>query len=467
MRNIVLIVVDTLRADHLGCYGYDRPTSPFLDSLADNSLVMDACYSASNYTAPAFTSLFTATYPSRHGVFDFTSQAKRSLIKCCLDANNARAEGVVSFRFFPTVLARIWGNVEVVTDTRSFDYSKDLPKAVSDGAIEWLESNGKDGAFCLFLHYDGPHIPYRLPDGYAEMFDSVDAGAVEPDIRDAFFPQHLKRLKGQAAQGEPIKNLSKIIKSINVRGRSIDEKTRNWLIDKYDASIRYTDDMIARVFEALQSLGLMEDTVFCVLSDHGEEFWDHGHFGHADVHMYDEIIRTAGIIHDPQQPEGWRTSHPVSHIQVIPTLLGLAGASHLPESLAALDIDASLERVESSGLPEPVFCIGNFKSAVRLDNLKLIRSLPNRRDSLPKRARRALRLFLTGEWRDELYDVAADPGEKVNLSRERGRSRPLAELLEQHFASEMETAPARETTPDLDEAEREKIEKELRDLGYM
>ena len=77
MRNIILIVIDTLRADHLGLYGYPRPTSPFLDRLAESSLVLEACYSASNFTAPAFTSLFTATYPTQHGIFDFCSGLSR------------------------------------------------------------------------------------------------------------------------------------------------------------------------------------------------------------------------------------------------------------------------------------------------------------------------------------------------------------------------------------------------------
>jgi arylsulfatase A-like enzyme len=467
MRNIVLIVVDTLRADHLGCYGYQRPTSPFLDSLAGKSLVLDSCYSASNYTAPAFTSLFTATYPNQHGVFDFCSQAGSSPIKSCLDANRARAEGIVTFRFFQNLLARIWGKIEAVTDTRSFDYGKDLPRAVSDGAIEWLERHVNNGPFFLFLHYDGPHIPYRLPDDYASAFDTVDPASVDPGILNAFFPQHLERIEDRSSDSEPIKRLTKIIKSINTRGRRVDENTRHWLIDKYDASIRYTDDMISRVYQALHGLGIMDDTVICVLSDHGEEFWDHGHFGHADVHLYDEIIRTVGIVHDPAQPDSWRLDLPVSHIQIVPSLLSLAGATQFSEPLAALDLGETLPRIEDGGRPEPVFCMGNFKSAVRWENLKWIHPLPNPRDSLPKRAKRMLRMLLTGEWKDELYDLAADPGETRNLAGQRRRSRPLAEALERQLSEHSAPLSAGEPVAELDDAEREKIEKELRDLGYM
>ncbi len=221
MRNIVLIVVDTLRADHLGCYGYERPTSPFLDSLANKSLVLDSLYSASNFTAPAFTSLFTASYPSRHGIFDFYAQAKSSPVKKCLDANETLLEAIVSFRFFPNLLARIWGKVENVADTRSFDYSKELPQAVSDGAIEWFQNHGEINPFCLFLHYDGPHIPYRLPDDYADIFDTADAGKVDPAFVNAFFPQHIERMGRGADDNESVRQLKNIIKSIDSMKDSI------------------------------------------------------------------------------------------------------------------------------------------------------------------------------------------------------------------------------------------------------
>lgn len=467
MRNIVLIVVDTLRADHLGCYGYGRPTSPFLDELAAKSLVLDTCYSASNFTAPAFTSLFTATYPSEHGILDFTSQADASAVKHCLDANQVSAGALVSFRFFRTMLARIWGDVEVVTDTRSFDYSKNLPRAISDGAIEWLEKNGKREPFCLFLHYDGPHIPYRLPDDYVDLFDTVDPGSVDADIMNAFFPQHLERMAEDVDGHPPIRRLRKIIKDINNRGRIVGDSTKRWIVDKYDATVKYTDDMIARVYEALESLGLSDNTIVCVLSDHGEEFWDHGHFGHAGVHMYDEVIRTVGMVHDPAKPEGWRTGVPVSHVQILPSLLRLAGATRIPERLAKLDVGAYLNKIEEVGRPEPLYCVGTFKSVVRLGDMKWIHTLPNPRYPLRKRLRLMIRMLLLGRLKDELYDLSVDPAEKENLSRERDRIRPMADLLAQHFKEAQSQDLVDDAGGELDDAEKEEIEKELRDLGYL
>ncbi|NIO27862.1 MAG: sulfatase-like hydrolase/transferase [Candidatus Latescibacteria bacterium] len=468
MRNIILIVVDTLRADHLGCYGYQRPTSPFLDSLAKKSLVLDACYSTSNFTAPAFTSLFTATYLSRPDIVNFYSQAHVSPVKTVLDANSVCAEGVVSFRFFKNLLARIWGELEAVTETRSFNYSKDLPRAISDGAIEWLEKNGKKKPFCLFLHYDGPHIPYRLPDEYAGLFDTVDANDVDPGIRDSFFPQHLERWDGSGSgQKSPIPHLKKLINDINTRRRRVDEKSRNWIVDKYDASIKYTDDMISRVYEALQRLGMLDDTIVAILSDHGEEFWDHGFFGHGDANVYDEVIRTVGIIHDPSEPLAKRTDLPISHVQILPSLLCLAGAAEIPEQIAALDLQTAVARRAAGGPPEPVFSIGTFKSVVRLDNLKWIHTRLGRHHSLLKRLKSRLRLLWIGKLKDELYDLATDPGERVNLAKQRQRIRPLAALLEQHLEESDKAKLLSKPLPEQDAEEREKIEKELRNLGYM
>ena len=270
-----------------------------------------------------------------------------------------------------------------------------------------------------------------------------------------------------ADDNESVRQLKIIIKNINTGRQTVDKNTRQWLIDKYDASIRYTDDMIARVYESLRSLGLLENTIVCVLSDHGEELWDHGHFGHAGLHMYDETIRTVGIIHDPAEPEGSRSGLPLSHVQILPSLLDLAGASRISGQLAELSLGKAFARQEDGKTPEPVFCSGAFKSVVRLDNLKLIRTLPNPRDSRVKRLKSLVRMFLAGELKDELYDLAADPHEKNNLAGDRQLKRPLSQSLDRHFADNTAVSTPVETGSDLSEEEREKIEKELKDLGYM
>ncbi|UCF05111.1 MAG: sulfatase-like hydrolase/transferase [bacterium] len=467
MRSIVFIVVDTLRADHLGCYGYHRSTSPFLDTLAEQSSVLDACYSTSNFTAPAFTSLFTSTYPYYHGNFFFNKQIANSPIKECLDAHRFDTHAIVTFGFFKNLLSRIWGGLEVVTETRSFDFSKELTGAVSDGAIEWLERWDGDRPFCLFLHYRGGHAPYRLPAEYETLFDSTDPDDIDQEIVEVFFPQHIERPKPKKKGERTFPRKHQLVNAMNTGRRKVNKATRQWIIDKYDASIKCTDDNVARVFESLKSHDRYRDTIFAVFSDHGEELWDHGQFGHADVHLYEEVIRTVGIIHDPLRTEAVRKAEPISHIQVMPSLMRLAGVRALPKQLVSFDFTTDMERKSSIDQPNLVFCIGPHKAAVRQGNLKLIEASPCHYLSKVKRLRSVLRILWMGELRRELYDLGIDPREKDNLANQSTQLRPLSSLLKQHIRVTKRRSDILDSGFKLSAAEQEKLEEELRSLGYL
>jgi arylsulfatase A-like enzyme len=453
LKNVLLIVVDTLRPDHLGCYGYERPLSPRLDGLAAAGLTMDAMWSASNFTAPAFTSLFTGRYPHEHGVFEFTRKATASVIHAALDQAGVRTGGVVAFRFFENLLADIWGDIEAVTDTRSFDYAKDLPRAVTDGAVDWLRTHGSGGPFCLFVHYDGPHMPYRLPDEYAGLYDTVPMAEADPELVAALFPQDQERLP-PGTWGRT-SSLFKLLDDIDWGRRRLSPATLAWIVDKYDASIRYNDEAIGGLLDGLADLGLADDTVVCVLSDHGEAFLEHGSIAHGGVHLYEEVIRTVGMVRDPGRPEetGKRLARPTSHVDVLPALLLRAGV--LPE-------DGSTDPWSVRAPERPVYCEGKAKTAVRLGDLKYVRALPN--PALPggQRLRARLKMLLRREPGHELYDLARDPGEGVNLAGDRERRRPLARLLTEHM-KRVEALPAGLVDAD----ERKRIEEEMKRLGYM
>ncbi|MBE0566663.1 MAG: sulfatase [Krumholzibacteria bacterium] len=455
MRNIVLIVVDTLRPDRLGCGGYRRPTSPHLDRLAAEGAVFDAMWSASNYTAPAFTSLFTGLHPHEHGIFDFTAQAGGSAVFDAVRAAGLATGGVVTFRFFRNLLRHAWGELEAVTDGRSFDYAKDLPLAVTDGALEWLDRRDPARPFGLFLHYDGPHMPYRLPPQYAALFDTPEAAGVAPDLVATLFPQQLERL-----EQKPGPTIFRLIEAVEWGRRRLTPADLAWLRDKYDACVRYNDEAIGRFLAGLTARGLADETVVCVLSDHGEAFCEHGSFSHGGIDLHEEIVRTVGIVRDPGRPAvaGRRFARPVSHVDVWPTLLRLAGVPWPTAGFSDL-LDGAPD-----GDGPPVFCQGKAKAAVRRGNLKAIVARPNPGLARTARLRTFAKLALRRRLGTQLYDLAADPGETRNLAHDRALAAPLRRLLREHLAT---VRPAVAAGAGPDEAERRRIEQEMRDLGYL
>ncbi|MBK7046974.1 MAG: sulfatase [bacterium] len=457
MQNILLIAVDTLRPDHLGCYGYPRATSPHLDRLAAESARFTQCWSASNFTAPAFTSLFTGLYPNHHRVFDFGAKVRLSPVHEALNRNNVRMGGVVTFRFFRNLLEDIWGELEVVTEGRSFDYAKELPRAVSDGAVEWLQAHDPSRPFALFLHYDGPHQPIRLPDQWADHFGDIPASAVDPKIVSTFYPQDHERFDNE--ESAIVGGVFKTMESIDMGLRRLSPVARQWLIDRYDDAVRYNDAEIGRVLAALDETGLSENTLVAVISDHGEELMDHGHISHGGMHLYESTIRTVAMVRRPGDRTGVVCDEPISHVQLLPWLLREAGADDLPAAWRDLDLLAHRGQ-------QPLYCVGEFKCAVRRGNLKYIRRRVLPEHSPRKRMRLLAKMLLMREWGDELFDLGADPQERHNLVRTSVHRRELSSLLDAHLASESRDLGFQGVN-DLSDTDRQRIEDEMRRLGYM
>jgi len=455
VKNILLIVIDTLRPDHLGCYGYGRPTSPNLDRLAAGGTRLDALWSVSNFTAPAFTSLFTGLHPHHHGVFDFTSQAASSPLAGVIEGNQMETAGVVTFRFFQNLLRNIWGPIEAVTDTRGFDFSKNLPLDVTASALEWLGARQQgESPFCLFLHYDGPHTPFRMPDEHADVFDSQAARGADPAVTDLLFPR-AERLD----PGRRKTTMFRFMKDVNWGRRKLDPATLQWIIDKYDAAVRYNDLAVGNLLAGLDDLGLSDDTVVAVLSDHGEEFLEHGGFAHGGIHLYEEVVRTVGIIRDPGKPAGGTAiTRPTSQVQMLAALLEMAGAAGAPAT------DLGNLMAGSRQEPGPVFCHGKSKIAVRRGDHKLVVPRPNPSLDRITRLKMWINMARQRKLGSEIFDLARDPRETRNLINDKELRRGLQAILDEHLAAPV---PGPLGNHDLSDAERRRIEKEMRDLGYM
>ncbi len=297
--NIVLIALDTLRADRLGCYGYTRPTSPNIDRFAANNILFEKAFSPASWTTPTFASLFTGLPPSRHqaGLFrkgfvlndQFTSLAERLGQTGRLTA--AWTEGI-------SIRAQLgfYQGFTVYSDGETPDrHETGGAQWTFQRAAAWLDKFGHL-PFFLFVHTYECHEPYAPPSPWDSMF-------TDPDY------------SGKAG---------------SIAASAVNEADKFHVSGRYDGCIAYADKWTGWFLEHLKALGLMNNTLVILFSDHGEEFWEHGGYGHG-LTLFDEVLHVPLILHlptDAVKPQ--RIGAQVSLVDVFATLLDLTGVP-LPE----------------------------------------------------------------------------------------------------------------------------------------
>ena len=306
--SIVLITVDTLRADHLGIYGYNRATSPYIDAWFASGHVYEAAYATEAYTAPSIMSLFTGMLPQQHGV-RLLYQKIRDDVATLPD--RLRASG---YQTAAVVSSIVLTSEAMGLDTR-FDYYNDYvderepyrqvherrASRTTDAAIAWLR-HGRDPnrPHFLWVHYIDPHGPYHPPSDKPTDFD-------HPTV----LPIDVSRIPEY--QREP----------------GIDNGLE--YVDRYDEEIAYTDREIGRLLETYTTLGLAERSVFVFTSDHGESMMEHEEWFRHGYQVYEEIVRVPLLVRAPGLVPS-RIDHPVSLADVTPTIL----------LTASLDVPAGL-----------------------------------------------------------------------------------------------------------------------------
>jgi arylsulfatase A-like enzyme len=413
--DIVVVAVDTLRPDHLGCYGYRRPTSPSIDALARESVVFEQAYAAGIPTTPAFTTLLTGLHPYRHRVLTHPALSRLDEDVLLLP-QLAKAAGyltvgcdnlVVQGAGRGTWFARGYDHYSGFSYTPFSDQSTQL----TDRALA-LARDAADRPLFLFVHYWDPHTPYGPLPPYDTLHDdpgtpaSVDMAevrAIHPDYYDAFLA--------------------------DMRLARPDDY--NFVVAQYDGEISQVDAQIGRLLDGLRSCRPWENTIVVIVSDHGECFGEGGlHFDHHG--LYDAVIRVAMILRLPAVPPA-RVSALVSHEDVLPTLCEAADLPRPPyevtgrSMLPLLDPSAGpngRRRIRSSVVS--VESTRQASLALRTERDKLIVPVVEDADGRP------LPDFY-GRPRDpspRLFDVAVDPSERHDLAAERPDTlaRLMAEL---------------------------------------
>jgi len=392
--NVILLSIDTLRADHLGSYGYLHDTAPFIDErFAQGGTVFDTPVAAATITTPSHASMFTSLSPVTHGTTDGMKVLPRSIPTL---AERVRQAGLDAAAITENGwLGAIHG---FGRGFDSFAENKSANIMVPEGQVDatfaqarrWLQRNrGKH--FFLFLHTFQVHTPYAPPERYAGLYAEHATGRIDESS-----PSHLR-----------------------------------WMA-QYDREIRYTDDELRRLFRTIDELELAENTVFILTSDHGEAFLEHGVLGHGS-RLDDEAVRVPLMFWGKGIAAGRRIGVPVAHIDLMPTILDLLGVAQPPAleglSLASL-LRGSGDEVAFVGRP----LYSESRGGVMLGPDRTL--LPFLAPAFLVRVgdRKLVRYRAeNGGFRYEYYDLAADPLEAVDLYPSRAQeARDLWELLETH-----------------------------------
>ncbi len=381
--NLVVLMIDTARADHLGYHAYERPTTPRIDALAAQSVRFMNHYSHSSRTGPAVASLFTGLHPRSHGVVNpithFNAKGtlatdQRTLAEI-LRERGYRCYGVVgNFN-----VSRRFGFAQGFD---AFDFVRPSRAPKLNRSVERLPLQDPTSPFFLYVHYMDPHSTYAAPPPFDTAF--VDPGYAGP-------------ITGAHSQ------LDEIVAGTLVAAAP----DRAHLTALYDQELRFLDEQIGHLLDHLDELGVAGETLVVLVADHGEEFWDHGSVFHGYT-LYEEQLRVPFLVRDPRMAEGRAVDAITRHVDVLPTLLELLGVP-APEK-PALQGRSLASHVRGDG---PAPGDGPVYAQVSIKAAKTVQSY-------------ALRV---GPWKwierrepsagEELYDLASDPGETRNLVNER------------------------------------------------
>ena len=407
--NVIVIAVDTLRADHLGCYGYGRVTSPNMDAFAGQAIVCEKHVATAIPTHPAFTTLHTGQYSITHGVVAHSGTAdiprsapwlpllfhQHGYTTCAVDnLSQWRLDFHRGYEFYIDPTQR--RALSVNCDNRE----------INRRVLPFIEHH-RDERFFLFIHYWDPHTPYLPPRAYRTLFYSGDPNAA-----------HHRGLEGMEAHP-----LGKVWRESWFNQLGPDIRDAEYVVALYDAEIRYCDEGIAQVLAKVDEVGLTENTIIVLIADHGEMMYRHGIF--FDHHgLYDGNLRVPLIIRHPAL-EARRIPHMTGHVDVAPTLLDLCGIA-IPDAMEGTCLTPWL-RGETNGPVRPYTisqeCTWQMKWCIRTDTHKFILARQPDFYGTPMR---------------ELYDLRDDPDELENIvERDPETARALEETLEGWVAQKM------------------------------
>jgi arylsulfatase A-like enzyme len=427
--NIIYIVTDSLRHDHLGYSGYERNTSPTIDELAKEGIVFKKAYSSAPWTKPSVASLFTSLYPNTHNAINKPGALPEEIPTMAEILKNAG---------YTTLFFSGKNNFigEKFNFHQGFDYYSNSfrnAKKLIEKIVSSIKAK-REKRFFTYIHFMDVHLPYnRNKFNYRFTHRSED-----------------KHFKPGAVRHSKIKHLM-------LEGK-LSEDDKEHIIGLYDGQIRYVDENIRGLISSLKEMNLFENTFLVITSDHGEEFWDHKNFEHGHS-LYNELVQVPLIL------VGNKLKHavvdtPVRSIDLLPTILKLAGIDATSYNLEGIDI-LSIPTEETLTSETPIFFMntlyGPEKYGLLFGNRKLIFSTEewtkekNKFEGFPT------------EDKYELFDISKDPLEPetlVALDSEQETITRMKKMLTE-FIDKKSTFNSKRVKLD------KKTKDELKSLGYL
>lgn len=430
--NVIVLLIDALRYDHLSCYGYERPTSPNIDRFAAESVVFDQAISASTFTRTSIASLLTGLHPHVHGVFRGIMQGGQ--VRPDADVLEAEHQTLAEALSDYGMISVAWVQNPQIQDFMGFaqgfarytDWAGNI-HMINEKFLSWQGGLGRFSRFFAYLHYLDLHDPYRPPAHVDDLYGQEVDLYEELDF---------------ANDGVWQDQWLKIIREINSGERPLSEAGVQQMRNDYDELIHAIDEALGRFFQELRDRGIYDDSIIILTSDHGDAFMEHGFISHANT-PYDELIRVPLIVKLPGSAgAGLTVEEQVAAVDVMPTILDL--------------VDAPPPRKSSGRSLEPLMMAGETEREDESSHtfVEFYKTVGVRTD-----AWKMLYFGHDDHW--EIFDLRADPGELHDLSLSPPPEvAPLQalvmEALKERSAHQPKTVP-------LDEA----TVKALRALGYV
>ena len=437
--NIIMYLVDTLRRDHLGCYGYTRPVSPNIDALAADSVLFETAVAQAPYTWASIASLMTGLGVPTHRITRLKDSLPREAITL------AEFLGAAGYKSTAVITNPALKQAGVGQGFASITFVRDVD--VPQRLRQWLADRSDEPPFFLYVHTGEPHDPYDAPDRFRRSF----AGALrEPDLT----PEQAALLRNISSkrEGKPSPSATKPgsrawLDALLVEELEATQERVYDMVSLYDAGVAQADERFGLLLEELKKRKLYEDALIIFLSDHGEELYDHGSWAHGKT-LYSEVLNIPLIVKLPSSTglKGERRRHVAQHIDVVPTILDYLGMEK-PKHLEGMSLLPAVFLKQENRQTRRIFSYAadGFEAGASVVDFpwKFIWnsvSGPN----------------------EQLFNMETDPREKADLSSEYPlRAKYLKAMIKAHALASSTVLEPGEAVMD------EELLRKLKSMGYV